>query len=126
MKIISFAWTTPAIKARRKSCTRRDWADDYAARFKPGDLCQAWDKTPRCTGAKRIGTVRIISVTKERYCDAPAVDWYNEGFQCLTELCATCNGAQPIHLWHAWHSNRETCWVARFEIVDVFDGPSSS
>jgi hypothetical protein len=33
---LSFAWTTPALIADRKSCTRRDWSADYAARFRDG------------------------------------------------------------------------------------------
>jgi hypothetical protein len=31
MKIISFARTTEALKARRKTVTRREWKDSYAA-----------------------------------------------------------------------------------------------
>jgi len=125
MKIISFAWTTPAFKARRKSCTRRDWNDRYAAQFHPGDLCQAWDKSPRY-GGKCIGTIRIGSVVKERYCDAPSHDWIAEGFDYLTEIGATCNLMEPRDLWDQWLDDGRQCWVARFEIVDVFDDASFS
>ena len=54
MKIISFAWTTEALLAGIKTCTRRDWNDDYARRFKNGEFCQAFDRNPRA-GGKRVG-----------------------------------------------------------------------
>ncbi len=38
MMHISFGWTSPAVKARRKAKTRRDWKDSHAKKFKPGDL----------------------------------------------------------------------------------------
>lgn len=121
MQIISFAWTTPAFRARRKGCTRRDWTDDYAARFKPGMVCQAWDKTPRCRGAKKIGTIRILSKTKEPYCDVPDSDWEAEGFAYLEEAGVMCNGSTPGDLFALWRLRPNTwiCWVVRFEILTV-------
>ena len=129
MKIISFAWTTPAFKAKRKGCTRRDWDDRYAAQFKPGDLCQAWDKTPRCRGAKRIGTIRIVSIKKEPYCQVPAEDWEAEGFAYLTEIGARCQIGRPYtewtseELWVLWRQMNpaDLCYVVRFEIVEVME-----
>jgi len=46
MKIISFAWTTEASLAGRKTATRRCWSEGYARRFKSGDLVQAYDRNP--------------------------------------------------------------------------------
>jgi len=74
MPIISFAWTTPAFVARQKTCTRRDWNDRYAKQFVPGRMAQAWDQQPRY-GGRRIGTIELLSMTRERYCDAPPGDW---------------------------------------------------
>ncbi|MBW2053822.1 MAG: ASCH domain-containing protein [Deltaproteobacteria bacterium] len=46
MKIVSFAWTTEALLAGRKTVTRRCWNERYAGRFKSGDLVQAYDRNP--------------------------------------------------------------------------------
>lgn len=61
MRIISFAWTTEAFLAGTKTVTRRMWKEAYV---KPGDLMQAWDKSPRAKG-KRVGTIKIIKVDRE-------------------------------------------------------------
>lgn len=62
--ILSFAWTTPAILARVKTVTRRDYSDEQMAKFKHGDLADAYDKLPRARGNK-IGAIRIVSVHRE-------------------------------------------------------------
>src|SRR3712207_3360782 len=62
--MISFAWTTPALLAGKKTVTRRDWSDDYARRFRPGLIVDAYDQSPR-RGGRKIGTIRIVSVRKE-------------------------------------------------------------
>lgn len=41
MRAISFAWTTPAFKARQKTVTRREWSDGYARSFKAGEVVEA-------------------------------------------------------------------------------------
>lgn len=41
MRIISFAWTSPALLAGAKTVTRRDWDDSYARRFSAGELVAA-------------------------------------------------------------------------------------
>ena len=62
--IISFAWTTPALLAGKKTVTRREWSDAHAAKFKPGDLVDAWDKLPRCKDSKKVAVIRIISIAR--------------------------------------------------------------
>lgn len=52
MKNISFAWTTDALLAGRKTCTCRDWERDYAERFKAGDLTRL-DEEPDPTRTDR-------------------------------------------------------------------------
>jgi len=118
MMIISFAWTTPAFVARQKTCTRRDWNDRYAKQFVPGRLAQAWSQQPRYRG-RRIGTIELLSLTQERYCDAPGSDWKAEGFDYLQTLGATVHGCEPLDLWNEWAERRDTCWVVRFEIVGI-------
>ena len=59
--IISFAWTTTALLDGRKTVTRREWSDGHAAKFKPCDLVDAWDKSPRFKG-KKVAVIRIVSI----------------------------------------------------------------
>ena len=123
MKIISFAETTPALLAGRKTVTRRDWQPLYASRFKALDLVQAWNSSPR-VGGKKVG---IIELTEKPYLentrDAPADDWEAEGFAYLTEIGATIfGGMTPLDLWTQWTNRGQgvTLWVVRFELVDIF------
>jgi len=108
MPIISFAWTTPAFVARQKTCTRRDWNDRYAKQFVPGRMAQAWDQQPRY-GGRRIGTIELLSMTRERYCDAPPGDWWEEGFAFLQAAGARVNGYQPFDLWTEWARRQDSC-----------------
>lgn len=62
--ILSFAWTTKAVRKRLKTVTRRDYSDAQMAKFKHGDLADAYDKLPR-GGGKKIETIRIVSVHRE-------------------------------------------------------------
>ena len=116
---ISYAWTTPALTARRKTCTRREWDDDYAKKFEVGQLCQAFDRNPR-NGGKRVGIVRLTQDPyKERLCDIPMSDWEAEGFDYLTEIGATVNGLAPIEVWNRWKLREDEVWVVRFEVVSL-------
>ena len=117
MRIISFAWTTPAIKVKVKTCTRRDWDDGYASRFNKGDLMAGYDRNPRFKGSQ-ITTIRLTEKPyKERYCDAPLGDWYAEGFEYLESIGAKVHGFTPEQLWLQWMEDNTICWVVRFEYV---------
>lgn len=56
MKIISFAKTKEEIKTHKKWVTRRLWKDSYAKLFKQGDICKAYDRSPR-NGGEQIETI---------------------------------------------------------------------
>ena len=58
MMIISFAWTTEALLSGIKKCSRRDWDDKYAKRFRAGEKYQAFDHNPR-VGGKRVGIIEM-------------------------------------------------------------------
>lgn len=58
MKIISFAWTVPPLLEGKKTVTRRFWNNEYARRFKKGDLVAAYNKSPRF-GGKQIATIKL-------------------------------------------------------------------
>lgn len=131
MRIISFALTTSALQARRKSVTRREWKDKSAqqwinaletakAKGEKGLLVQAWDKSPRFKG-KRIGTVLVTSITKEPTRTIPDEDWEAEGFAYMADHGLSVGpNLSCEQLWRAWrqHPTLET-YVIRFEIVDV-------
>jgi hypothetical protein len=122
MRIISFAETTPALLAGEKTVTRRDWTRAYAKGFKAGDLVQAWNKSPRSGSARKkarcVAVIRIVSITRERYSDAPIGDWEAEGFDYLSRHNITISGAQPAHIWRSWATCDVSCWVVRFQVVE--------
>lgn len=123
MKIISFAMTTDALKAGRKTVTRREWKDSHAARFKPGEIVEAWTAGPH-RGGKPFGTIRIVSVTKEPTRFIPDSDWDAEGFAYMDEHGINV-GAEVTcaQLWSEWrnHPTLEN-WVIRFAVVEIY-GP---
>ena len=116
MMIISFAWTTPAVKADRKTCTRREWDDDFASRFHVGGRVQGYDKNPR-NGGKKFCIIEITDLYKERLCDIPMADWDHEGFGYLTGIKVTLNGLMPIEIWNSWKKQKHEVWVVRFKVV---------
>ena len=130
MKYISFAWTTPALLAGRKTVTRRDWNDRYARTFQPGELVQAYDKLPR-NGGKPIALLRIVSVTKERDADTPDIDWEAEGFAWFDEQerarAARGKASTAIARRVSWpgfvrwrqNAGDAMSWVVRFELVEI-------
>jgi len=117
MKIISFAWTMPALKAKRKKVTRRNWNDKYARQFKAGEKVLAYDKNPRM-GGKQIG---IILLTQDPYQESteymPDSDYEAEGLAYLEEQGLLIRGMSPLTFWKAWKAAKETLWVIRFELI---------
>lgn len=126
MNIISFAWTTPAVKARRKSVTRREWDRDYVRRFKAGQFVQGWDKSPRA-GGKQFG---VLCLLRDPYLEStdemPASDWECEGFAYLESIGATVKGVTPREVWDAWKLQPVYLYVIRFEIVEIFNNALST
>jgi len=119
VKIISFAWTTPALVAGAKTVTRRDWKPRWAAGFRDGELVAAYDRQPRYRG-KQVATIRLTrSPYRESTADAPAEDYLAEGFKYLTEIGAKVDGHQPETLWRAWHLYPRDLFVVRFELVET-------
>ena len=117
MKIISFAWTTAALLAGRKTCTRRAWSEDYAKRFKQGDLVAAYDRNPRF-GGKQVATIRL---TRDPYlentADMPLGDYVHEGLNYMEEQGLKIQGQHPYDFFSAWKAMAELVWVVRFEVV---------
>jgi hypothetical protein len=121
MKIISFAWTTPALLAGAKTCTRRDWKPEYAMRFHAGDICLAYNKQPRF-GGKPVAKIRltwdpIFESTKL----APSSDYEAEGFAWLKKHGILVIGKYDVdRLWWVWTvGDGFDKWVVRFELLEV-------
>lgn len=78
MKIIIFKWIADLVLAGKKTSTIRAWRHEHAAKFKKGDLVQAYDGSP-CGGKTDGGmcfailrltrdpfTIRLQDLTAER------------------------------------------------------------
>jgi hypothetical protein len=121
MMIVSFAKTTPAILARRKSVTRRKWKESHAQRFSPGTLFQIYSNGPH-RGGKHIGVGRIVNVTKDSNGKiADLGDWEREGFAYLNEhRLPLGKNLMPGDLWREWliHGT-EGLYRVEFEIVTL-------
>jgi len=120
MKIISFAWTTPALLAGEKTVTRRDWNPKHAARFKAGELVAAYDRQARFGGKK----VAIIRLTRDPYLEwsdaIPPEDYDKEGFAYAMAHGLRFEGrTSSADVWRFWHEERHQQWVVRFELVET-------
>jgi len=126
MKIISFAYTTPALLARQKTVTRREWKHSYATSFGQHDRLLAYDRSPR-SGGRQVG---IIQLTERPYLEhiskMPDDDYYAEGFDYLDKADKAGYFLQN----GKYHNIREyfdiqrryadvTLWVVRFEILEL-------
>lgn len=119
MMIISFAWTTPAFLADRKSVTRRTWFPEYAKRFKPtkkGKICQAYDKNPRF-GGRRIGELEVRSLAWEDIKTMPDEDYENEGFKFMEEQGLKIWNKHPWQAFEDWRKEGGWYWVLRFNKI---------
>lgn len=122
MMIISFAWTTPAVRVGVKTCTRREWTDKYALRFKKGDLLQGYDRNPRIGGRPFCIIELTHQPVKQLYSQVPNTDWYAEGFDYMESHGLFVGGLPPHVLWHLWKQSTISCWVVRFWIRKIFEG----
>jgi hypothetical protein len=117
MKIISFAWTTPALLAGSKCVTRREWDKKYAESFEAGEYVQAFDKSPRAGGK----CVAIIELTQKPYLQGTDElvpdDWQNEGFAHLESIGAKCGESTARKIWDEWKLNPQILYVVRFKTI---------
>lgn len=122
MKEISFAWTTPALLAGRKTVTRRDWKWSWARSFEAGELVAATDKQRRF-GGRQVATIRLTQKPyRQNTARAPDSDWEAEGFACLESIGATVGGQDPWTIWQGWRRfDPREMWVVRFELVEVLE-----
>lgn len=122
-KIISFARTTSAFIARRKTVTRRNWQDSYFARWKDGDPFQAWSASPRVKGAIKVGEGRIVTVRREWTSEMPEDDYEAEGFTYMDEHgIAIGKELACIDFWKGWRERPELLTTVRFEVTAIEPG----
>ncbi len=137
MKIINFNWTCPALLAGAKKVTRRQWADRHAAGFKEGDYVQAWDKSPRVKGAKRVAVIQLTETPwKEAAILMDQADYIEEGLFFLSKnphlvpeemkrmLALDGFGNLPAGMWMWFQHWRETGgdqWVIRFKVMSYVE-----
>lgn len=116
---ISFGWTTPAMHAQQKNCTRRNWARRYAAMFDAGQVC-IWADTVSFADEKPQGRIRLLEKPyQESTADISESDWEAEGFAYLASIGADVDGQLPRQFWDNWKANPVTLWVVRFAFVEV-------
>lgn len=124
MKIISMAYTAPAVIARRKTVTRRQWNDRYAKTFRAGEIVAAYDKSPRF-GGKKIAEIELTHAPyKMPLSQMPDDDYEAEGFAYLHE---TGTAAPPssgfrdfsMSSFETWRASGGDVWVVRFQVVSV-------
>ena len=119
MSWISFAWTTPALLAGRKTCTRREWTASHARQFHDGDLVGAYDRSPR-NGGRKVAVIRLTAPVQRRSTKfMPESDWEDEGFEYLAGIGASVKGDTPAAIWADWRDNPRDLYVIRFEIIEV-------
>lgn len=119
MMIVSFAWTTPALLADRKTVTRRDWRRVYAERFRKDQHIAAYDRSPRI-GGRQVATVRLTQAPYlENIADAPEADYEAEGLAYMAEQGKRVQGVPPLQFWREWRSTGQLLYVVRFELIEV-------
>ena len=130
--IISFAHTTPALLAGRKTVTRREWTPEYGARVQQraskDRIFDAYDRSPRIHG-KRVAVIRVTSITYEPMSRMPLSDYEGEGFAYLYEhpeylpkkLWGMAVGREDFSpaAFARWRSRDVSMWVVRFELGRV-------
>lgn len=118
--IISFDWTTPALMAGFKTCTRRLWKPRHAARFHQDQLCQGWDHQPRTGKGSLMTWIRLTQAPYwEAMADMPDSDYQAEGFEYLSQHPELVRANCPIDpSWEGfqrWRDSGGGMYVVRFK-----------
>ncbi len=123
MTIISFSWTTPAVRAHAKTCTRRQWKNTYGTRFKKDDLLLAYTRSPRFGGKPICPIILIEDPYKEDISIMPDSDYATEGFlymhlnqKLIPQSARKRFGDCSVEEFQKWRdSNLGDVWVVRFD-----------
>lgn len=120
---IAFAWTMPALLARAKTVTRRDWKDATVKRFPAGQWVWAIDSTYRQNKRALIE----IAGTPEKQLTAflPESEWVAEGFEWIREQARQGGAekaslaARALRIWDGWTDAPEMLWRVPICVVAV-------
>lgn len=121
--ILSFGWTSPALLAGAKRCTRREASERQARallrQYELGRPLDAWNANPRVVSKHPHKIASILQTAPPEWSDAyPPEDWENEGFAWMTENGITLpvrgHVVTPGELWQMWLEDRPRQLVVRF------------
>jgi len=126
---ISMGWTSQACIAKIKCVTRRNWKDEYAARFKQGSFHTISNKDFRY-GGEIIGHIEIIKAPyREPVAQIPASDYVQEGFEFYDQhpflLPAKFRadlkklGLKNMEEWFQRWPGYDAPFVVRFKILEI-------
>lgn len=118
--IISFAWTTDALLAGAKTCTRRSWSSVHARVFHGWQVVEAWDKLPYA-GGHHVADIVLIEAP---YLSAeyPEGDYEREGLAWMEKQGRLIKGQSPRVFWEEWRAKAPSLWVVRFELREMING----
>lgn len=117
MLIVSFGWTVAALMAGAKSCTRRNWNDNYAHKFHCGMEVQAWDRLPRA-GGQKVALIRLTAdVYQQRTGLMDANDYRLEGLLWMEMQGIKIKGQHPREFFEQWKEADELVYVVRFQLI---------
>lgn len=88
----------------------------YAKRFKPRNICQAYDKQARF-GGKRIGHLQVNSLAWEDITTMPDDEYENEGFKFMEEQGLKIWNKPPREAFEDWRKEGGWYWVLRFNKI---------
>ena len=131
MRDISFGWTSPAIAAREKTKTRRNWKRPYAESFKKGELVGGLDRLRFVKGPREAKRFSIIRLLNRPYLQntmrMKPEDYFAEGFHFLhANLDLVPPSGRRCSLYpfsprefEAWRKTRQDLYVVELEVVSV-------
>lgn len=118
LPIIVFNDTSEAVKHRAKTCTRRTWSKEKAARLRQGSKFLCYDKA-QDKGGKPFAVAVVTRDPYEEYTTAaPADDFDKEGLAWMEERAMFTSNLRPRTLWHYWRTTPIKYWVVRFRIIE--------
>ena len=121
MKSISFAWTTVAVRARAKKCTRRNWTPEYARRFFEGQKVLGITRNYRFGGTPFAIVQLTADPCSERTGKMTEQDYEDEGLLWMERQGLLIRGIEPRLFFDNWKEENEQVFVVRFNIVEILE-----
>src|SRR5918911_511290 len=106
MSTLLFGWMTPALLAGAKTAIRCSWSKQTAARFRAGQVVDAYDRPTRSGGRWLYEHVDTLAGT--RYRNIVRRDDFSPA------------------AFERWRSRPLSAWVLRFKVLEVFAAPDET